>query len=222
MTNTLQSSRSTPLWIAAAVLAWLTAVLLASATGWLGSLSPLAPPPIAALTMIVPIAVYLAVPALRAYIESIGLRRLTAIHVLRIAAAPLFFWYGAHHLLPQLFVDRAAWGDIAAGLLALLAVTLWQRPSGYWLAHLFGMADFFVAFGTAMALTRQHAAAMHAVTGLPMALIPFFGVGFLATTHVMAYHLLLRQPASLDPRSRGASRLERVHEVGRVPHVRRD
>jgi hypothetical protein len=140
-------------------------------------------------------------PAFREYIESIGLRRLTAIHLLRITAAPLFFWYGAHQLLPRVFVDRAAWGDIAAGLLALLAVTLWRRPSGYWLAHLFGMADFFVAFGTAIALTRQNPTAIHAVTGLPMALIPFFGVGFLATTHVMAYHLLLRQSASRNSRS---------------------
>jgi hypothetical protein len=194
-------SRSTPLWITAAVLAWFAAVLVASATGWLGSLSPFAPPPIAALTMIVPIAVYFAVPAFRTCILDIGLRRLTVIHILRIAAAPLFFWYGAHHLLPQTFVDRAAWGDVAAGLLALLAVTFWQRPAGYWLAHLFGMADFFVAFGTAIVLTRQDPAAVHAVTGLPMALIPFFGVGLLATTHVMAYHLLLRQPALLHSRS---------------------
>jgi hypothetical protein len=200
MTNPPIPSRGTQLWLAAAVLAWLAVVLLTSAFGWLGSLSPLAPPWIAALTVIVPIAVYFAVPAVRAYVQSVGLRRLTAIHILRILAAPLFFWYGAHHLLPQLFIDRAAWGDIGAGLLALLAVTLWQRPSGYWLAHLFGMADFLVAFGTAIALTRQNPSAVHAVTGLPMALIPFLGVGFLATTHVMAYHLLLRQSASRNPR----------------------
>ncbi len=203
MNTTSLPYRKTQLWIAAAVLAWIAAVVLTSATGWLGSLSPMAPPLIATLTMIVPVAVYFAAPAFREYIESVGLRRLTALHVLRIAAAPLFFWYGARHLLPQVFVNRAAWGDIAAGLLALLAVTLWQRPSGYWIAHLFGMADFFVAFGTAMALTRQDPTAVHAVTGLPMALIPFFGVGFLATTHVMAYDLLLRQTASLHPRSAG-------------------
>jgi len=201
MTCPSQPSRTPQVWIAAAVLVWFCAVVLASASGWLGSLSPLAPPPIAALTMIVPIAVYFAVAALRESVESIGVRRLTAIHVMRIAAAPLFFWYGAHGLLPQIFVDRAAWGDIAVGLLALLAVTLWRRPSGYWLAHLFGMADFFVAFGTAIALTRQRPAAVHAVTGLPMALIPFFGVGFLATTHVMAYDLLLRHPGALNHHS---------------------
>jgi hypothetical protein len=196
-----QPSRSTAIWIASATVVWFTAVLSASATGWLSSLSPLAPPPIAALTIIVPVAVYFAVPAFREYFQSLGIRRLTSIHVLRIAAAPLFFWYGAHRLLPQVFVDRAAWGDIAAGLLALIAVTVWQRPIGYWVAHLFGMADFLVAFGTAIALTRHDPAAVHSVTGLPMALIPFFGVGFLATTHVIAYHLLLRQPASQNFRS---------------------
>lgn len=201
MNNPHAPNRSTPFWILAAVLAWLAAVMLASASGWLGSLSPLSPPPIAAVTMIVPIAVYFAVPAFREYIAAVGIRRLTVIHIPRIAAAPLFFWYGAHGLLPQIFVDRAAWGDIAAGLLALLAVTLWQRPSGYWLAHLFGIADFIVAFATAIALTGQDPAAVHAVTGLPMALIPFFGVGFLATTHVMAYDLLLREGASFAPRS---------------------
>ena len=201
MTNPWIQSRSTPYWIAASVLAWISAVLIASSSGWLGSLSPLAPPPIAALTIIIPVAIYFAVPAFREYIARVGLRRLTAVHVLRIAAAPLFFWYGTHHLLPQVFVDRAAWGDIAAGVIALLVVTLWPRPSGYWLAHLFGMADFFVAFGTAIALTRQDSSAVHAVTGLPIALIPFFGVGFLATTHVMAYHLLLRQFASFTPGS---------------------
>jgi hypothetical protein len=193
MTDLSAPTRGSSFWIAASVLIWFAAVVVASATGWLGSLPPLAPPSIAALTMIVPIALYFAVPGFRASVEGVGLRRLTALHVLRIAAAPLFFWYGAHRLLPQVFVERAAWGDIGAGLLALLAVTVWERPAGYWVAHLFGMADFFVAFGTAIALTRQDPAAVHAVTGLPMALIPFFGVGFLATTHVMAYHLLLRQ-----------------------------
>ena len=58
------------------------------------------------------------------------------------------------------------------------------------------MGDFLVAFGTAISLTRQDSSAVHAITGLPMALIPFFGVGFLATTHVMAYQLLLRQQAA--------------------------
>jgi hypothetical protein len=81
--------------------------------------------------MIVPVALYFTLPGLREYVARIGLRRLTTIHILRIAAAPLFFWYGAHHLLPKIFVDRAAWSDIAAGILAFLAVTVWQRPSGY-------------------------------------------------------------------------------------------
>ena len=43
--------------------------------------------------------------------EALGLRALTVFHVWRIAAALLFFWYGARHLLPETFVRDAAWGD---------------------------------------------------------------------------------------------------------------
>jgi hypothetical protein len=152
----------------------------------------MAPPPIAGLTLIVPISLYLSVPSLRSYFASIGLKRLTAIHIFRIAAAPLFFWYGSHGLLQRVFVDRAAYGDILAGVLALVALTVWRRPAGFWVAHIWGMIDFFVAFGTAIALTRRNPGAMHAITGLPMALIPFFFVGLLATSHVVAYDLLRR------------------------------
>jgi hypothetical protein len=175
-----------------ALLVWLALVVIASASGWLGQLPPMATPPIAGLTLIVPMALYLSIPGLRRYFASVGLERLTAIHVFRIAAAPLFFWYGSHGLLQPVFVERAAYGDILAGLLALLALTSWRRPAGFWVAHVYGMIDFLTAFGTAIALTRKDPAAMHAVTGLPMALIPFFFVGLLATTHVVVYDLLLR------------------------------
>ncbi len=168
---------------------------MTSAAGWLGSLDPLAPPRLAALTVALPALVYWISKPLRRFIAGVGLRNLTMIHGLRIVAVPLFFWYGSRGLLPTKFVERAGWGDLLAGALALAAVFVWKRRAGYWVAHLFGMADFFVAFGTAIALTRHDPIAMHAVTGLPMALIPFFAVGLLATTHVMSYDLLLRGAA---------------------------
>ena len=169
---------------------WLLTVVSASRSGWLGALSPLAPPPIAALTILIPSLIVLLRANLRAYFAEVGLRRLTSIHILRIAAVPLFFWYGSRGLLPQPFVQAAAWGDLAAGVLALAVVLWWARPAGYWTMHIFGMIDFVTAFGTAMALTRANPGAMHAVTGLPIALIPFFGVGILATIHVIAFRLL--------------------------------
>jgi len=182
----------TPFILLAALLLWPTAVIVASKSGWLGSLSPFAPPPIAVLTILVPSLGYWLIPSFRSYITRIGLRRLTSVHILRIVAVPLFFWYGSHGLLPQSFVDTAGWGDLASGVLALGVVLFWSRPAGYWTVHIFGMVDFVAAFGTAIRLTLSNPGAMHEITGLPMALIPFFGVGFLATIHLIAYDLLIR------------------------------
>jgi hypothetical protein len=142
--------------------------------------------------MTVPAVLFWTVPSVRALIERIGLHMLTAVHGFRILAVPLFFWYGGRGLLPKPFVDHAGWGDLISGVVALGVVSFWARPAGYWTAHIVGMIDFLVAFGTAMAITRADAGAMHAVTGLPMALIPLFFVGVLGSTHLMAYALLLR------------------------------
>lgn len=181
--------------VGAFVLLWFLLVVVASVSGALAHLPSLEPPPLAGVTMLIPMLLYAALPRLREFAAGIGIRKITSIHILRITAAPLFFWYGAHQLLPQVFIGRAAWGDVAAGVLALLAV-LWNKPLGYWLSHIAGMLDFVLAFGTAIALTRHAPDAMHAITGLPMALIPFWGVGLLAITHIIAFHLLSRRDST--------------------------
>ena len=186
-------STRTPVLIFASLTLWLAAVLVTSASGLLGSLSPLAPPPIAALTILIPALCYWFVPSLRSWLGGIGLRRLTAVHILRIVAVPLFFWYGSRGLLQRPFVEAAGWGDLLSGLLAFVVVVFWPRTSGYWTVHIIGMLDFITAFATAIRLSMANPGAMHAITGLPMALIPFFGVGVLATIHVIAYDLLLRK-----------------------------
>jgi hypothetical protein len=179
-------------WLASAVLLWFVTIVLASGTGLLARLSPYAVPPVAFTLMVLPAILFWRDSRVRVLIEQIGLRRLTALHIFRILAVPLFFWYGGRGLLPQLFVDHAGWGDLISGIAALGAVALWPRPAGYWIAHLIGMADFIVAFATAMAVTRTNPGSMAAVSTLPVALIPFFFVGLLGSTHLMAYDLLLR------------------------------
>src|SRR5271167_212366 len=71
----------------------------------------------------------------RSWIEAIGLRRLTAFHVSRTPAALLFFWYGAHNWLPEAFVRDAGWGDVGAGIFALI-VTLLPESRGRYLASI--------------------------------------------------------------------------------------
>jgi hypothetical protein len=52
--------------------------------------------------IVVPLIVYAVSKGFRAYIEAIWLRPLTVFHIWRFGAALLFFWYGAHDLLPQI------------------------------------------------------------------------------------------------------------------------
>ena len=187
------AEKKSPLsWLLPGMGAWLAAVIVSSRAGWLGLISPYAIPAIAGALIVLPAVLFWRLDSVRALIEEVGLRRLTVLHIFRIAAVPLFFWYGSRGLLPKAFVEHAGWGDLISGLLALAVVAFWSRPGGYWLAHVVGMADFLYAFATAMMLTRANAGAMHAVTELPAALIPFFFVGLLGSTHLMAYSILLR------------------------------
>lgn len=80
---------------------WGLTVAIAAETGVYSAINPLLLAPIIALGIVVPVIVYTMSKGFRAYIEAIGLRALTVFHIWRIAAALLFFWYGAHNLLPE-------------------------------------------------------------------------------------------------------------------------
>lgn len=145
-----------------------------------------------ALGIVVPVTVYAMSKGFRAYIEAVGLRTLTAFHIWRIAAALLFFWYGAHNLLPAIFVQNAGWGDLIAGLLALGVTLLPASRNRYLIFHIFGFADFVVAVGTGLALFLLHDPRMAGIETLPMALVPLYGVGISGASHIMAFDLLRR------------------------------
>ncbi len=97
------------------------------------SIYPLLLGPIIALGIVVPVIIYAMSKGFRAYIEAIGLRALTAFHIWRIGAALVFFWYGAHNLLPEAFVRNAGWGDLFTGLCWRLVSRCCPRPAiGTW------------------------------------------------------------------------------------------
>jgi hypothetical protein len=128
----------------------------------------------------------------RAYVEIIGLRPITVFHIWRIGAALLFFWYGAHNLLPPIFVLIAGWGDLIAGLLALAVTLLPESRNRYLVFEIFGFADFVAAVGTGLTMFLLHDPRMAGIQTLPMALIPFYGVGISGASHIMAFDLLRR------------------------------
>ncbi|NJM35782.1 MAG: permease [Rhodomicrobium sp.] len=181
--------------IAVLILWGLTVAVLAQS----GVIARIFPPLIALIVaagIVLPVAAYTLIPPFRRYIEHLGLRTLTLFHIWRIPAALLFFWYGAHDLLPETFVRNAAWGDLIAGSIALVIAFLPERRSQYIFFHLFGFADFVLAVGTGLTFTLLLDPRMAAITTLPMALIPFYGVGISGASHLMAFHLLWTKPPS--------------------------
>jgi hypothetical protein len=106
-----RKSRGTRILLVALIV-WGLAVAVATEAGIFRAVYPLLLAPIIALGVVVPVIVYALSDGFRTYIEAIGLRPLTAFHIWRIPAALLFFWYGAHDLLPEAFVRNAGWGDL--------------------------------------------------------------------------------------------------------------
>jgi len=174
------------------LLIWGVCVIIAAQTGLFRAISPLLLAPVIALGIIIPVIVYGLSKHFRSYIEALGLGPLTAFHIWRIAAALLFFWYGAHDLLPEVFVRNAGWGDLIAGALALGVTILPPNRNRYLVFHILGFADFVVAVGTGLTLFLLNDPRMAGIQTLPMALIPFYGVGISGASHIIAFDLLRR------------------------------
>lgn len=100
--------------------------------------------------------------------------------------------YGAHDLLPQVFVQIAGWGDLLAGLLTLGVTLLSENRARYLIFEIFGFADFVAAVGTGLTMFLLHDPRMAGIQTMPLALIPFYGVGISGTSHIMAFDLLRR------------------------------
>jgi hypothetical protein len=171
---------------------WGLAVAVAVQAGVFSVIYPRLFFPLIGLGIVVPVVVYAMSRGFRAYIEIIGLPSITAFHIWRIGAALLFFWYGAHDLLPPIFVQVAGWGDLTAGLLALGVTLLPESYFRYLFFGFFGSADFVVAVGTAAAMFILNDPRMAGIQTLPLALIPFYGVGISGSSHIMAFDLLRR------------------------------
>lgn len=151
-----------------------------------------------ALGILAPVALYAAWPAGREWVQSLGLLPMGLLHVWRVPAALLFFYYGAQGALPAPFWLLAGVGDFIAGVLAW---RLLQRPAdlaAHWRFHTFGFADFVVAVGTGLTYTLLQDPRMQLLATLPMALIPLFGVGLSGAAHLVGFHMLWLRRASVE------------------------
>lgn len=143
------------------------------------------------------VALYARSGRVRRAVANEDLRVLTLVHAWRIPAGLAFLGYGAHGQLPGLFATLAGWGDLLAGLLALIAVGLISRGAsyeraGYVAFHAFGMLDFVVAVGTGFAFSIYGDPLMDVIKSLPLVLIVFFGVPVTGALGIATLHRLLR------------------------------
>lgn len=174
----------------AILMVWAAAVSAAAMAGWLAAMPTIGVPTITTLGITLPMIAYATMPSLRRWFETVGLKRLTAFHIWRIAAAGLFFTVGTKGFLPPTLVRDGGTGDLLAGIFALIAVVLPFARWRYWGVHLFGAADLIVAMGTGIYFSFTDPASMANIRLLPFALIPMFGVAVTFTAHLIAFDLL--------------------------------
>ena len=173
--------------VAVVVGIWAAAVVAISAAGGFHALPIRVFPLLAAAGVLLPTVAYVRSPGLRAWFDSFGQRRVVLLHSWRILAALTFWVYGARGLLPPAFVRNAAWGDLAAGVLALAVVRWFPRRRGFLVFHAVGFADFLSAVGTGFFFALAGDPRMTSIAAFPIALIPLFGVGLSGSSHLASF-----------------------------------
>ncbi len=198
--STITAPRLSPA-AALAVAAWLGLVLLAGATGFFVRLPFPGAQVIILGLAVATIVAGLTVPGLRAWIDGLPLRALIGFNVFRIMGF-VFLAYAARGQLAQVFADRAGWGDIAVGALALVLVAAGEPRTALHRGLIYawnalGTIDLVTAVATATVVTiRGVTPGVQPVLSLPLVLIPAFLVPIYLATHVFIFRRLVSGDAS--------------------------
>ena len=129
-------------------------------------------------------------PELRLRQRADALRPLLILHSFRFVGLAFLVPGVVSPDLPSAFAHSAAYGDIVATMLALLALISLPKAAGVgiaWLFNVWGTADLFNAFYQA-----NHAGLMAGQLGATY-FIPTFVVPLLLITHGLAFRILLRR-----------------------------
>ena len=128
-------------------------------------------------------------PALRARGRVEALRPLLVLHSFRFIGLAFVVPGVVSPDLPSAFADSAAYGDLAAAILALLSLQLLPSAAGValaWIANLWGAADILNAFYQA-----NHAGLLAGQLGATF-FLPTLIVPLLLITHALAFRILLQ------------------------------
>jgi len=129
-------------------------------------------------------------PELRLRPRAEALRPLLILHSFRFEGLAFLVPGVVSPSLPSAFAHAAAYGDMVAAMLALLALLSLPRASGVviaWIFSLWGTADLFNAFYQA-----NHAGMMAGQLGAAY-FIPTFLVPLLLITHGLGFRILMQR-----------------------------
>ena len=119
----------------------------------------------------------LAIAPLRRWAMKVDIRALVAFHLSRFVGAYFLYLYSRGEL-PYDFAVKGGIGDILVALAALLVICKPAR-TGLIAWNLFGLCDILFVVATAARL----AGSMHALTVLPLSLLPTWLVPLIIATH---------------------------------------
>ena len=136
-------------------------------------------------------------PKLRPLRRGEALRPLLILHSFRFEGLAFLVPGVVSPELPSAFAHSAAYGDIAAALLALLSLAMLPRAAGFaaaWFFNLWGSADLLNAFYQA-----NNAGLMPGQLGAAY-FIPTLFVPLLLITHGLAFRILLQRESEFAAR----------------------
>mgnify|MGYP001555275314 FL=1 len=181
---------TTPLAIRIVFWTWLIAAVAAGRQGWLQAMPASAVPALVlGLTALLALA-YRRLGAFRAWVDALDVRGLVLLHVTRFVGFYFLVLYD-RGALPYAFAVPGGIGDIAVAALAL-AVCLFpwgeasrRRAISIW--NIVGLIELLLTILTAARLGLAEPGSMHALTQLPLSLLPTFLVPLLLASHLVLY-----------------------------------
>ena len=191
----LAPGMSTALAVRLAFWLWFIAAIFAGQRLALQHLPPPATPAILlGLTALLLIGYFRLAP-LRAWVDSLDLRALVLLHVIRFVGVYFLLLYRRGEL-PYGFAVPGGIGDIAVATFALvlvfapLAEPQRLRATSIW--NVAGLVDILLVVATAIRLTLAGPSQMQALSRLPLSLLPTFLVPLIIATHIVIFARLAR------------------------------
>lgn len=175
-------------------------LILALLVGKLELLARVPPPALQGIIIGLTIALLVAnssITLIRTWIAGLSNRTIVLFHVTRFVGIYFLYLYRRDEL-PYAFAVPAGIGDILVAIAALVVVMLplreesRQRLVSIWNA--FGLADILLVVFSAARLGRADPGQLHALTHLPLSLLPTLLVPLLIASHLILF-LRLRRAA---------------------------